>query len=63
MVPDPPKPRRMAAIGLVLLVLGVIMWLTGFDIPLGRRRSLFLYVFIGTIGCFAVALSRPKKWR
>jgi hypothetical protein len=64
MVPDPPKPRRLFATGVGLLALAVIMWLTKFDVPLpGRARSLFMYVVVGAIGCIAVALSRPKKWR
>jgi len=64
MVPDPPKPRRLVAVGIALLALAVIMWITKFDIPLpGRIRSLFMYVVIGAIGCIAIALSRPKKWR
>ncbi len=63
MVPDPPKPRRLVITGLVLLAVAVLMWITKVDIPLpGRMRSVFMYVFVGAIGCFAIALTRPKKW-
>lgn len=39
----------------------VILWITKFDIPL-PRGSVFLWVMIGAIGCFAIALANPRKW-
>jgi hypothetical protein len=66
MVPDPPKSIRLVVIGLALLALATLMWIAKIDIDLGSRhrpRPLFLLVVIGGIGCLAVALSRPKKWR
>jgi hypothetical protein len=63
MVPDPPKPRRLVAVGIALIALAVVMWITKFDVPLpSRARSLFMYVVVGAIGCIAIALSHPKKW-
>jgi predicted anti-sigma-YlaC factor YlaD len=65
-VPDPPRASRLVLAGVAFVVLGALMWVTGFDIDLGTghyHRSLFVYIFVAAIGCFAVALSRPRKWR
>ena len=65
-VMDVPPRSRLFAIGAGLAVLGVIMWITKFDIAWGSRHrpnSLFVWVFIGSIGCFALGFANHQKWR
>ena len=65
-VPDVPRPSRFFAIGGVLVVIGVIMWITKFDIEWDTRHrphSLFFWVFVGAIGCFSLGFAHHRKWR
>ncbi|MBV8758142.1 MAG: hypothetical protein JO257_12725 [Deltaproteobacteria bacterium] len=65
LVPEVPPPRRFAIAGVVLLAIAVLMWVTGFDLSWGYhyKRSLFMYVGIASIGCFALALARHRTWQ
>lgn len=69
-VPDVPPPSRFFIAGGVLAAIGVIMWITGFDIPSkighhhgGREMDLFTMVFIAAVGCFALGFGHHRKWR
>ena len=61
LVPDVPTRKRLVIAGCGFLAFGVVQWLTKLDIPL-YRGSLFTYVFIGAIGCFALALANHRRW-
>lgn len=61
LVPDVPTRKRLVITGCCLVVVGVIQWITKFDLPM-VRGDLFEYVFVGAIGCFALAIANHRQW-
>lgn len=61
LVPDLPRRKSLVIAGFAFVAVGLVQWATKFDIPL-YRGSLFTYMFIGAIGCFALALANHRRW-
>jgi len=61
LVPDLPRRKSLVIGGCAFIAFGVVQWVTKFDIPL-YRGTLFTYVFMGAIGCFALALANHRRW-
>ena len=66
-VPDVPPPSRFFIMGAVFAAIGVVMWITGFDIPSkvghhshGRDMDLFTMVFIAAIACFSLGFAHHR---